>query len=244
MKNVHVLPKEEKLDFKKNTLHNEEYKPLYIYITSNEEIKEGDWFYLNDAKIVVKYIDLKPVKEAKKIILTTDQDLIKDGVQPIDDKFFSWFVKNPSCESVEVDLFPKNSNKLYGIIIPKEEPKQYFYCSDRLELDENERCVTQCDHCAVIQPKYTIGCDPYDKQETLEEASWKFNPLKKLDGEFLRHAFKEGAKSDAAKDYWFEKFKQAERMYSEEDMMDYSNYRLLIKKTLSPKEWFEQFKNK
>ena len=32
------------------------------------------------------------------------------------------------------------------------------------------------------------------KQETLEDASWKYNPLKKLDGEFLRHAFKEGAK--------------------------------------------------
>ena len=35
-----------------------------------------------------------------------------------------------------------------------------------------------------------------------------------------------------------------ERSYSEEDMMDYSNYRLLIKKALSPKEWFEQFKKK
>jgi ribosomal protein L24 len=38
--------------------------------------------------------------------------------------------------------------------------------------------------------------------------------------------------------------RQQERMYSEEDMMDYSNYRLLIKKALSPKEWFEKFKNK
>jgi len=37
---------------------------------------------------------------------------------------------------------------------------------------------------------------------------------------------------------------QQERSYSEEDMMDYSNYRLLIKKALSPKEWFNQFKNK
>ena len=37
---------------------------------------------------------------------------------------------------------------------------------------------------------------------------------------------------------------QAKLMYSEEDMMDYSNYRLLIKKALNPKEWFEQFKNK
>lgn len=31
-------------------------------------------------------------------------------------------------------------------------------------------------------------------KHTLEEASWKHNPLKKLDGEFIRHAFKEGAK--------------------------------------------------
>lgn len=32
--------------------------------------------------------------------------------------------------------------------------------------------------------------------------------------------------------------------YSEEDMNDYANYRLLIKKPLNPKEWFEKFKNK
>jgi hypothetical protein len=102
------------------------------------------------------------------------------------------------------DIF--NDEKRQGVKDMIDAQKQYFYCSDRLELDENERCVTQCEHCAVIQPKYTIGCDPYDKQETLEEASWKYNPLKKLDGEFLRHAFKEGAK-------W-----QAERMYNEKNL--------------------------
>jgi hypothetical protein len=41
------------------------------------------------------------------------------------------------------------------------------------------------------------------KKETLEEASWKYNPLKKLDGEFIRATFINGAK-------W-----QQERMYSE-----------------------------
>ena len=45
------------------------------------------------------------------------------------------------------------------------------------------------------------------KQETLEEASWKYNPLKKLDGEFIRAAFINGAK-------W-----QAERMYSAEEVI-------------------------
>ena len=44
-------------------------------------------------------------------------------------------------------------------------------------------------------------------KQTLEEASWKYNPLKKLDGEFLRHAFKDGAK-------W-----QQERSYSEEEVV-------------------------
>ena len=46
-------------------------------------------------------------------------------------------------------------------------------------------------------------------------------------------------------DVYINEIKQKqERMYSEEDMNDYANYRLLIKKALSPKEWFEQFKNK
>ena len=45
------------------------------------------------------------------------------------------------------------------------------------------------------------------KKETLEEASWKYNPLKKLDGEFIRAAFINGAK-------W-----QQERMYSKEEVI-------------------------
>ena len=104
----------------------------HIYITSDEEIKEEDWFYLDDAKIIAKYINVKPVKEAKKIILTTDQDLIKDGVQAIDDEFLEWFVKNPSCEWVWIKekqhfeaYVSKRKNPLngvyysYKIIIPK-----------------------------------------------------------------------------------------------------------------------------
>jgi hypothetical protein len=52
----------------------------------------------------------------KKIILTTDLDLIKDGVQYIDDRVF---IKNPSCDEVEVDIksvFDKRHlhNTIYG----------------------------------------------------------------------------------------------------------------------------------
>jgi hypothetical protein len=65
--------------------------------------------------------------------MTTDQDLIKDGVQGIDDEFLEWFVKNPSCESIEVKNISikvvkgyKNNGEIdcyhtngYEIIIPK-----------------------------------------------------------------------------------------------------------------------------
>jgi ssDNA-binding Zn-finger/Zn-ribbon topoisomerase 1 len=41
-------------------------------------------------------------KNIKKIILTTDQGLIKNGVQSIENDFLEWFVQNPSCEWVDV----------------------------------------------------------------------------------------------------------------------------------------------
>ena len=67
-----------------------------------------------------------------------------------------------------------------------------------------------------------------NKQETLEEASWKYNPLKKFDGKFIRAAFINGAK-------W-----QAERMYSELELeVAFFEGR---ENNLTFIEWFEQFK--
>ena len=109
-----------------------------IYITSDEEIKEGDWALdlcedlgLKNQPFKVDKATLKFAnQECEKIILTTDnEDLIKDGVQAINDEFLEWFVNNPSCEEVDV-------NKSYGgtyyitypykIIIPKEETKKEY----------------------------------------------------------------------------------------------------------------------
>ena len=107
-----------------------------IYITSEEEIKEGDWVYTKWLDIVFKvsYFPLSAT-DSKKIILTTDKELIKDGVQAIDDDFLEWFVKNPSCETVEIDRDEREvGNHLggvvteygdYKIIIP-EEPKSHI----------------------------------------------------------------------------------------------------------------------
>jgi hypothetical protein len=76
-----------------------------IYITEDVKIKTRGW-YIDDNKIYCNSIDEIHSLNAnvfKKIILTTDQYLIKDGVQAIDNDFLEWFVNNPSCEEVEVE---------------------------------------------------------------------------------------------------------------------------------------------
>ena len=96
------------------------YTPINIYITSDEQAKQGDWGYIpfqgGDVKLVGKYF----ADDWKKIILTTDQDLIKDGVQDIDDEFLEWYVQNPSCEYVDQKLVwvAQKFNSIYKIIIP------------------------------------------------------------------------------------------------------------------------------
>jgi hemerythrin len=114
MKNIHVIPTDKPSRLLKGTFglqllptpSNGWKKPNQnIYITSDEEIKEGDWFLNENNKLekaipFYNYKSLSP--DCKKIILTTDQDLIKDGVQAIPGEFLEWFVNNTSCESVEV----------------------------------------------------------------------------------------------------------------------------------------------
>jgi hypothetical protein len=119
-----------------------------LFITSDEKIKEG---FVTDGESVFKVIsnnfntvrlhdkhnNLIKLHESRlsKIILTTDQDLIKDGVQSIDDELLEWFIKNPTCEFVKIhkekqhigeeidESYPKGFFD-YKIIIPQEEPKQ------------------------------------------------------------------------------------------------------------------------
>ena len=209
MKNIHVLstPKPSRLWFYKQTdilltgLTVEKSKDIdtqHLYITNDEEIKEDVKWIIHNGKIheVIEnkelYISVKELNHidirkdfCKKIILTTDQDLINDGVQAIDDEFLEWFVKNPSCEEVEVE-----SNKClvkrgqcscsyqdidcqclgYKIIIPKEEPIHLLSC------------------CKSLEECY---CGKYPKQETLEEAALTLFP-----GDWSlteRELFKQGA---------------------------------------------------
>lgn len=100
----------------------------HIYITKNEDIKEGvEQWYLD--KVLNEPYNSGGAQYSSKqdvIVLTDDKKLIADGVQPIPDDFLGWFVDNQTCETIEVVYEPKNYLDVKEgweyIIIPKEEP--------------------------------------------------------------------------------------------------------------------------
>jgi len=237
---------------------NSDVEGRNIYIISDEEIKEGDWC-LSKLNEVVRFGKKFTTSLYKKIILTTDRDLIKDGVQAIDDEFLEWFVKNPSCEYVEVseDYF-KPSNMVYGhdtepykIIIPKEEQKQHII--DMMKSDEE------------------LGLYEEPKQETtLEEVAERFYGEEEIVNDYdisgyLQSAFLTGAKWQQentninALNFEIDALKKQIKllehnqqiMYNKEDviliLMEY-DYSLVNEGKLNSigniKKWFEQFKKK
>jgi hypothetical protein len=199
----------------------------HIYITSDEEIKEGDWKYcLNDDVIKIQkqggsFVD----KDEFKIILTTDQTRIKDGVQAIDDEFLHWFVKNPSCEKVKIETIWVAGNSeedlySYKPVIPQEEPKQEY---------KPNSCDIIFETAALIE----------NKQETLEEAAerlLKDNLVTPYEKPSFKNGFIEGAR-------W-----QAERMHTDEEVIDLlqemNDCPTIFDGRIDIREWFEQFKKK
>jgi hypothetical protein len=284
MKNIHLLPTDkpsrlgqvyEKLSFFKDRTwdNTENWRCKNIYITNSEEIKEGDWFY--------NIISLKPEPfkacengdgyvncnryshyriDCKKIILSTDQDLIKDGIQAIDDGFLEWFVKNPSCESVEVETtrerngYHSKHKKRYKIIIPKE-PKQgnnfYEELKHYFETTPREKVLKDWDESAELDK---IGPTVEEFlgmiQETIEEAAdlWATDTknVHPADSYIAKQSFIQGAKSQQEQD---------KNKYSEEEvykllLKHQSDYRSSVRNSypltwsFDIKNWFEQFKKK
>jgi hypothetical protein len=234
MKNIHLLPtdKPSRLTIRLKTKHlikhsknpnlrhelmcsykefaNQKYEDvsLYqnqnIYITNDDKIKEGDYGLDVVHKCIVKITkELIDNYLYKKIILTTDQDLIKNGVQSIDNEFLQWFVKNPSCEFVDVvkEGYKKNgmideaTSYRYKIIIPQEEPKK------GINIEEFEK-------------KANLIIENVGKEETLEEVIKTY----------CKNKYGEGYYPDVEKAIEFGAKWQAARMYSEEDIIEFSEW--------------------
>jgi hypothetical protein len=263
MKNIFVLPTDrpsrlglnngileyaplfgfEFFDKNKNFRHN----PVNNHITSDEEPKHLDYYItkIKDSNgerySVGQRLDTNDsdYSNCKKIILTTDPKLIADGVQAIDDEYLQWFVKNPSCEFVEIennweflgDDYRRGGEQtlVYKTIIPKQDRT----C--------NNNCSVVCGECQIFE----------FKQETLEELAK--NTTKK----YINEREKQTAYLEFINGYQLAK-EQDKNKYSEEDMMEAvrfgmiyksdSSKKLFEKKGMAPtevlKKWFDKVKKK
>jgi lipoate-protein ligase A len=258
MKNLFLLPtdkpsrlskyKEELLPLAKGFHYGSEHiVSQNIYITSDEEINENDYIITQDGRLVqVSYLLSKDLEGASKVIITTDQDLIKDGVQAIDDEFLEWFVKNPSCEKVGieplmagfVDDEPSYYENMYDIIIPKEEIQpQQIWNEEKMEGVKK-----------LIQEQETL--EEVRKVERTELFNSIFSvvkqiPRKDVDGDAM------DAPSCAYEiEQLFYKWQQEQdkKLYSEEEVLDILGtflYTLQMGEDVEDvKLWFEQFKKK
>jgi hypothetical protein len=182
MKNIFLLPtdKPSRLFKFANELHldtipKDYYKKYNIYITSDEEPKIGEWVIkisslYKGGGIAQKYSFIDTQFEDitfKKIILTTDLELIADGIQAIGNEFLEWFVKNSSCEFVKTELLNVSEVlweeyfKKHGvypkypyyekIIIPQEEPK---LCEGDLNFLGMVTPATEEYECIICRQKY------------------------------------------------------------------------------------------
>ena len=158
----------------------------YIYITENTEVKEGEYGLafahgirgIGRKRYVFKHdgsarSKLTAISEGcQKIILTNDTDLIKDGIQPIEDDFLEWFVSKANDSGKPIDIV--KIKEVYPLT-----------CCVRISNDCEER--NRCVHYKIISPqeetKPVLGVDyeysindegmcveiPIIKNETLQE---------------------------------------------------------------------------
>jgi hypothetical protein len=243
MKNIHILPTDKPsrlyidegfLKFNSNYIsENGYFINQNIYITSDEEIKEGDWI-LSKLNEVVRFGKKFNPLLYKKIILTTDQDLIKDGVWGIEDGFLEWFVKNPTCEYVEL--------KGYAIILPGES------CD----------CDNKCDTCKEEELTYTEAAEKEErifnsnigKQETLEDISTRYHQT--AYGNLIKELTKQESTADYIDRHLVEAMVEVakQKMYNEEDIfkfLDFINNRYYGSFSIDKEDledWFKQFKKK
>ena len=217
MKNLHVLPTDHPSRLRYNIktriwelnefhkYHTDIKSTHNIYITSDEEIKMQDWCITAKGNLLQMIEGDTALGFAllgcKKIILTTDPDLIEKDVQPINEVFLNWFIKNPSCEEVAIDFSLVSGSFKYKIIIPSSE-----IWKDIPEFEGYEEALNQF-------PEYNQYLERISFEKGVEwqaERSYNEDEVKTIINDIVeKHCtyFRQETK-DSVKLEWFKKFKK------------------------------------
>lgn len=259
MKNIHILPTDKPSRIyliKSNnklgiTSNNPEFtenfgsgtQNQHIYITSDEEIKEGDWVFLPSNEIykmsntdMIHYLESES-KSTKKIILTTDQDLIKDGLQAIDNEFLEWFVKNPTYEEVYIIKKYKQVNQDNPLHKGSTALRFSHYEIHLLKATKQMIDEWNLIYCKLKSRQIPIKEEP--KQVTAE--SIVQNTANSL-GKSIPETF------EIMENFSKELDKLKEKMYSEEEVIHLLKalqlYKLVHTERINIEKWLEKFKKK
>ncbi len=159
----------------------------HTYITSDSEIKEGDWVYsIWDKKIKRAIKDIKDALFLKKIILTTDQDLI-----------FACQEHPKNCKGIHLSEETLKERAL------KEEPKQ-----ETLE-EVAERFANECNSydAKLIADGVEFGAKWQQEQDKNKYSEEEVNNLLYR---FLEHVGEKQKRTilNVVPNEWFEEFKK------------------------------------
>jgi len=216
-KNIHVIPTTPNDETGGGIWIKETRDWCNLYITSDSEIKDGDWYLdtFNTQRIKAnEFSDHKHYGSAcKKIILTTDQDLIKDGVQAIGHEFLEWFVNHPECEEVNVERESREvANHLSGISIEYGKYKIIIQTEEPKSLNMEKKTIEEA------------------AEKYLKYVNTRIHQDLERDG-YLKIGFLKGAE-------WYAK-NQSEQMYSHEEVNQYILDVMSGLLILTIKEWKE-----
>jgi hypothetical protein len=149
MKNIFLIPTERQTNlvriwykvektafsFRINAEVNDSYKEyVNIYITDEEELKEGDYIFETDTNIVnTADKDYSRNEFDFKIVLTNDPTLIEDGVQEVSSEFLSFFAENP-IDYVRVEKWlDDEGERFYSLDFPpKKETEEKLYTEEEV----------------------------------------------------------------------------------------------------------------
>jgi hypothetical protein len=181
-----------------------------VYITSDEEGIYDKDYYLYEGSV----FQARPRDEGNfknKVILTTDQDLIKDGVQKIDDEFLQFFVKNPSCEEVEIVegdfingkyTFGKyHIRRMYFADEPKQESKE--------TLEEAFEKFMETNFCGQLTKGFVLGAMKFGAKWQQKRSYSEEEVIVMINEIVEKHCtYFEQKHKDTVKLGWFEQFKK------------------------------------
>ena len=189
----------------------------HIYIVSDIAPNVTEWSLNTNSKYEHKevcridnelefksYVNL-PSNKCNKIILTTDPDLIQDGVQAIDDEFLNWFIRNWDCESVKAIAYLMQNNTVRYLLVDYIKDIKYpiggyapgYYtckCVNCKESFLGDKRAVQCEPCATKSQEEKM----YTKEDVLKE----LNILMKMSSSTV-DTFTDD--NEELTDKWFEK---------------------------------------